>query len=294
MERFSRNIMNRLFSLPTTLAVLLSVVLLQARPVLAQSEGEKLFNSSTCIACHTIGKGRLVGPDLAGVHERRKTEWLKKFIKSSQSLIKAGDSDAVSIFNEYNQMIMPDQPLSDSQIEAIIQYIQMKSKTETIPTENITTELKVTPEDIARGQKYFQGIERFENKGPTCISCHHVKNDAVIGGGVLAKDLTTVFSRMSGSGVKAILGSPPFPVMEQAYKNYPLTEKEIHWLAVFLEDADKQHQFQKPRDYGMRLLTSGVVGTILLFGLFAFFMRSRKKKSVYASIFERQKQEEND
>ena len=32
--------------------------------------GQQTFQS-VCVSCHTIGKGKLVGPDLAGVTERR-------------------------------------------------------------------------------------------------------------------------------------------------------------------------------------------------------------------------------
>lgn len=271
----------------------------------AQPDGEKIFGT-VCVACHTIGGGRLVGPDLSGVEKRRKTGWLQRFIKSSQSLIQAGDPEAVALFKEYNQITMPDQNLSDAEIDAILQYIQSQDK-EIAASSKPVTEKVVAPGgvlgatplevpnpptgEIARGQSLFQGLERLANKGPACNSCHHVKNDAVIGGGILARELTTVFSRMSGTGVAAILGSPPFPVMEQAYKNNPLTEEEIGSLALFLEYADQQHSFQKPRDYGMRLFTTGLGGAILLFGLLSFVRPAHKKKGVYDSIFERQNQE---
>ena len=48
--------------------------------------GENEFNT-TCIACHTLGKGRLIGPDLAGVADRRTQDWLMRFIKSSQTMM---------------------------------------------------------------------------------------------------------------------------------------------------------------------------------------------------------------
>ena len=74
-----------------------------------------------------------------------------------------------------------------------------------------------SPEDIEAGQAMFQGVTRFENDGAACNACHDVRNDAVIGGGILAAELTTVFSRMGSAGVKAILGQAPFPVMQAAY-----------------------------------------------------------------------------
>lgn len=269
----------------------------------AQPDGAKIFGS-VCVACHTIGGGKLVGPDLSGIEKRRKTDWIHRFVKSSQSLIQAGDPEAVALFKEYNQMPMPDQSLSDSEIDAILQYIKSReTAAPSVPATEKTTaaagvlgakpvEVSEPPtEEIARGQDFFQGLKRFANKGPACNSCHHVKNDAVIGGGILARELTTLFSRMSGSGVAAILGSPPFPVMEQAYKNNPLTEEEIASLTSFLEYADQQHSFQQPRDYGMRLFTTGLAGTLLLFGVLSFVRPKRKKSGVYDSIFERQNQE---
>lgn len=44
-----------------------------------QSPSDKAFNT-TCFACHTIGGDRLVGPDLAGIQDKRTHEWLVKFI----------------------------------------------------------------------------------------------------------------------------------------------------------------------------------------------------------------------
>lgn len=89
--------------------------------------GEGIFKQ-TCAACHSIGRGRLVGPDLANLHERRSQDWVLKFVKSSQSVIKSGDKYADSLFQAFNKTIMPDQPtLSDEQIKDIISYIETKS-----------------------------------------------------------------------------------------------------------------------------------------------------------------------
>lgn len=87
-------------------------------------EGATLFRQN-CSACHQIGRGRLVGPDLQNVHERRSDEWIHNFIRSSQSVIKSGDQQAVELFNEYNKIVMPDNThLSDEDINAIIAYIK--------------------------------------------------------------------------------------------------------------------------------------------------------------------------
>ena len=258
----------------------------------AQVSGDQLFQS-TCAACNTIGGGRLVGPDLAAVGERRSEEWLGKFIKSSQSQIKSGDADAISIFEEFSGMIMPDFPLSDLQINQILSYIETEGSNQVTATDETTIEEPaaaepVSMENVLKGRELFQGTTRFQNAGPSCNACHHVKNDAVIGGGILAAELTTVFSRMGGTGVGAILGQAPFPVMQAAYKDNALTDDEITYLVAFLQDADEQHLFQKPRDYGAGLFLSGAIGSGIMFLFFGFVWRGRKTGSVNQKIYDRQ------
>lgn len=95
----------------------------------AQDEGEQLFNT-ICIACHTIGEGKLLGPDLKNMHKRHSEEWMIKFIRSSQNMIKEGDEKAVKLFNEYNMIVMPDNAFTDEQIKSIIAFIKSKSGVE--------------------------------------------------------------------------------------------------------------------------------------------------------------------
>jgi mono/diheme cytochrome c family protein len=259
---------------------------------LAQQSGEQIFNT-TCFACHTIGGGRLVGPDLANVHERRSQEWLERFVISAQSMIDSGDAEAVAVFAEYNELPMPDSFLSEEQSRQVLSYIELRSSsqaTATAPSVDVQpapVEL-ASEEDILTGQDMFQGIIRFVNGGPACNACHDVRNDAVIGGGILASELTSVFSRMGGPGVKAILGHAPFPVMQAAYVDQSLTEDEVAALVAFLEFADSEEYNQLPRDYGLGLFVSGSAGAGFLFFLFGFVWRGRKKGSVYQAIYDRQ------
>ncbi len=80
-------------------------------------------NFKTCAACHSIGKGRLVGPDLKGITEKFEEEWLIKFIQSSQTMVKNGDERAVKIFEEF-KIPMPDNNLSDDEVRALLEYIK--------------------------------------------------------------------------------------------------------------------------------------------------------------------------
>jgi mono/diheme cytochrome c family protein len=85
-------------------------------------DGAKLFQ--VCSACHHIGKGKLIGPDLKGVTERRDREWLKKFIRNSQEVIQSGDPYAVKLFEEYNKIPMPPNNLTDEEINILLDYIE--------------------------------------------------------------------------------------------------------------------------------------------------------------------------
>ena len=124
--------MNRyLFSL-----VLASILIFISIDVNAQDAvaGESFFKQN-CTACHTIGKGKLIGPDLANLLQRRPEEWILKFVKSSQTVIKSGDKYADSLFQAFNQMVMPDQPTAtDAVVKNIIAYINTAS---TVPTASV-------------------------------------------------------------------------------------------------------------------------------------------------------------
>jgi len=257
-----------------------------------QEPGEQIYQT-TCFACHTIGGGRLVGPDLAGVHDRRSQEWLERFVASSQAMINDGDAEAAALFEEFNRVPMPDSFISEEQIRQVLSYIKSQSSDQTADVapsegEQVPATAPASEKDILIGQDLFQGKIRFVNKGPACNACHEVRNDAVIGGGILATELTTVFSRMGGAGVTAILGHAPFPVMQAAYKDQSLTEDEVVALVAFLEYADSEQYNQLPRDYGIGLFVSGSLGAGVLFLFFAVVWRGRKKESVNQAIFDRQ------
>ncbi len=89
----------------------------------AQEDGEKLFKSY-CASCHSPGTNQLVGPGLAGVNDKYEKEWLYKWIQNSQGLIGSGDADAVAVYEQYNKVLMPAQPVNEAQIDAILSYVK--------------------------------------------------------------------------------------------------------------------------------------------------------------------------
>ena len=216
----------------------------------AQNNGEDLFKA-TCVACHTIGKGRLVGPDLSGVYERADQEWLIRFIQSSQEMVKEGDSLAVALFKEFNQIPMPNNDLTDEQILSILDYIRKTdaakngekvSQTEEKPiASDSTTTTKFTDEMANRGNALFYGYENFTNGASSCIACHRIQDGALFGGGKLSLDLTHAYSRLGQPGIKAILTNPPFPAMNAALHGKKLTNDEIQAITALLQYTDQHN-----------------------------------------------------
>lgn len=101
----------------------LSAFVYAAPPV---EEGKSIFQSR-CAACHNISK-TLTGPALAGVDQRHSIDWIVNFVHSSQSMVKAGDKEALALFNQFNKIPMPDHTdLSDAQIKNVVEYIKAEA-----------------------------------------------------------------------------------------------------------------------------------------------------------------------
>ncbi|RMB59195.1 cytochrome C [Dokdonia sinensis] len=85
--------------------------------------GEALFKSN-CGACHKLYKP-MTGPALYNVVEKYDGdyEWLYKWIKNSQALIKSGDARAVQVYEENGKKVMNAFPaLSNADIDNILAY----------------------------------------------------------------------------------------------------------------------------------------------------------------------------
>jgi cytochrome c2 len=278
------------------------LLILLVFPLYAQ-DGADLFKVN-CAVCHTIGKGTLLGPDLGNVQLRRETDWIFNFIRSSQTLISNGDETAVALFEKFNKIQMPDQSaLTDEDITALLAYIKSESpeyvaevETTIAAADESSQEAEVvgkpiddaTDEDILQGRLLFSGERRLENGGPACLSCHNVTNDKLIGGGLLAKDLTEAFTRLNENGIKAMVSNPPFPAMRKAYNSKPISTDEAYLLTAFLKDADKEHYYQHARNYKTMFLAAGMITLIILLLSYTAYWRKRKATSVNQKIYDRQ------
>jgi mono/diheme cytochrome c family protein len=266
-------------------------VILLSENLLAQ-DGAALYKP--CGACHTIGKGKSVGPDLKGISKRRTNEWLLKFIKSPLEMQKSGDAQAVAIFKEYNNVPMPPNQLTPDQINKILVYIDGSGANAIDPAKEalmkfIDSMLKKNSSlDIEKGKAFFTGKKLFRNGGPSCIVCHNAGYDVSFGGGNLARDLTRAYSRLNGfAGIKGVLEIPPFASMADSYKNSPLTELEIAYLQLYLKSTNSKYG-KNPLIEKLWLLRNGVMGGVIITFLIALIWYKRKRKSVNNDILQRQ------
>ncbi|MEN8374174.1 MAG: c-type cytochrome [Gemmatimonadota bacterium] len=189
------------------------------------SQGQMLYETK-CAACHSLGADRLVGPGLADVTTRRETAWLDAFITDPAPMLAGGDSIAVALLAEY-QLPMPALGLTDDEVDAILAFLEAPT-----PVSGGATS-EAADGDATTGRALFTGEKRLANGGPACLSCHSAVEVGLAGGGNLAVDLSPASAKY-GAALPGVLGTAPFPVMQDVFADHPLTGEEIADLAAFL------------------------------------------------------------
>jgi len=94
-----------------------------ATPTEPEAALGKLNFESKCVACHSLGQGRKLGPDMMGVTKRRTQDWLTRWLRSPREMLES-DPDAKVMLKEYNNLPMPNQNLSDVEIRQFIRYFK--------------------------------------------------------------------------------------------------------------------------------------------------------------------------
>ncbi|MCC7259362.1 MAG: c-type cytochrome, partial [Gammaproteobacteria bacterium] len=106
--------------------LLVTLALAGAARAEAVTDGHVAFEQK-CAACHTIGGGDRVGPDLHGVTQRRTAEWLLRFVMAPEAMIAAGDPVAVRLVERYNRIVMPNLGLGEDEARALLAYLASAS-----------------------------------------------------------------------------------------------------------------------------------------------------------------------
>jgi protein SCO1/2 len=98
-------------------------------------KGQYLF-ATRCAACHTIGNGDKVGPDLLGVTSVRDRAWLGRIITEPDKLIDEKDPIATALFKKYREVRMPRLGLPEADVNTLIEF--MKTQTAAFATREKT------------------------------------------------------------------------------------------------------------------------------------------------------------
>lgn len=188
--------------------------------------------TARCGACHTVGRGDDVGPDLAGVTERRSRDWLVPFIRSSQTVIQSGNEIARELFELFDRTKMPDHSYSDAEIHALLDYIEAGGPGDRLP--RVRPAQDASPEEVALGERLFFGLEPLSRGGAACADCHSVSGIDEAMTGSLGGDLRNAYTRYQDRELTRSLIQMSHPVMGAAYRRHPLTDEENYCIKAFL------------------------------------------------------------
>jgi mono/diheme cytochrome c family protein len=255
---------------------LVPVLLLGATAAAQEQDAEQYFNTN-CKACHTIGGGVILGPDLKGVMDRKDREWLVDFIVDPESKL---DSDpyamellAASPGGAVRMLKVPG--ITPLIANSLLDYISSKSGAASAEAAPVDEPEPFIAEDIAAGEDYFTGAKSFRNGAPACNSCHTTVALGGWGGGALGPDLTQAYTRLGArTGLTGWLGMPASAIMQPIFSQQKLTKEEIHALVAFLEKESESGADAAP-SVTASFLGAGVLLAVALLALFGFLWKGR-------------------
>jgi len=260
--------------------LLVGAGLVQAAPTRQDPvAGEQAFKTK-CAACHTVGGGKLVGPDLKGVTDRRDPAWLRAFIATPDKALASGDPIATQLLKESNNVPMPNLGLSPREVDDLIAYLAGQSAA-TAPAGGAAPAQPAVPAvalngSAEQGRLAFTGRARLGGGGTACIACHAVEGVGALGGGALGPDLTHVYARYGGpTGLAAALKSLPFPTMQGIFAGRPLTRNEQADLLAFFAAADQGAAPRPQRNLLVSLGAGAGLAGVLFIGMAFFWPRQR-------------------
>jgi mono/diheme cytochrome c family protein len=238
-----------------------------------------------CSTCHNLGGGVKVGPDLLGVIKRRDKNWFRKFVRGPSAAIDGGDPIAAELYKKFQPIRMPDQPLTDGEVDGIWAYFSdCTDKGGCLPiASGPRWGTDATEQEVARGRELFAGQRRLARGGAPCFACHAVRGDGadkgrglgdelgLMGGGTLGPNLTFAYARLGEKGLSPLLADmSSTPVMRAVYAGAPLEDDEQMALKGYLASMARDGtRPRRERDF----FALGLEGMGLVLG--AFTLRSR-------------------
>ena len=228
---------------PRLAAMVIPVLLLAAGAAPAGAQDAAQFFRQNCTSCHTIGGGRLVGPDLKNVTARRDRAALATFVLGPATAIASGDPYLVQLQQDARGVVMPTIPGLDATL--VGKLLDMIDAESALPKSQFAgvqiSERPFTQTDVDLGRAIFRGGQRLSGGGPACMSCHTVRGLGGLGGGQLGPDLTRVYERLQGrKGLATWLNAPATPTMQGVFGQRRIADTEILPLVAFFESAARQ------------------------------------------------------
>ncbi len=225
--------------------------------VATAADGKAQFEAN-CGACHSIGGGPRMGPDLKVSLEKRGKDWMVTAVMNP-----SGAGLAPS---------MPNLGVTKPDAEAIVDHI---ARVAGGAGGGEKTAAPAAPSgDAARGKALFSGTSALQSGAVSCIGCHNAGGVGALGGGNLASDLSDAGLRYTqGEGLVPLLTDMPIPAMKAIYGPRPLTQSEAADLAAFLGAQTAKD----PHSHTLEFLGLGIAGTLLLAGLSQLIWRKRFK-----------------
>lgn len=203
---------------------------------------------TSCAGCHTVGGGKLTGPDLIGV-----ASWPIADLKG-----------AIQRMQKYVG------PLSDDEIQGLANLLRAGDVQERLKKEEARVAqsfaAKMAPPSASNGKALFSGATPLKNGGAACFSCHQAEGP----GGTLGPDLAGVRLKMGEVALASAIEKSNFKVMEPAYRNHPVTKQESLDLARYLSTLDPS----AARAVEVPLLWWGGLGAVVLMAGLAIFQRN--------------------
>jgi len=251
----------------------------------AQAQQPPEYFRQNCMSCHTIGGGRLTGPDLKDVTQRQERTWLKRFLQDPQAMIGSGDPYARQLVEQARGVVMPKPPgITPDLADALLDFIEAESK---LPQSQFAgtsiTDRPFTAAEVTRGHELFVGLRPLEGGGPSCAACHTVGSIQGLGGGRLGPDLTRVYERLGDrKAVGTWLIAPATPTMQAVFRKKVLTQDEILVLLAYLEESSAVQPSDQTQVITFFLLGLGgmVLGLVALQGAWRQRLRAVRRPLV--------------
>jgi protein SCO1/2 len=92
------------------------------RVVEKPSRGQEVFRQH-CAMCH-LSNGESVGPDLAGVVQRRGRDWVVEWMRSPEKMVARKDPVAVKIVERASGVVMPDVELGSADLAEVLRFLE--------------------------------------------------------------------------------------------------------------------------------------------------------------------------